>query len=103
MIEMDKKNRIERISLMEDRFDELARILGELDRVTGEFEDFKSAFDALKDYMESGAWQEDYEADEAGQIPADLKRGVLSEDSLYNLLHDAEQTIAKALKVLGGE
>ena len=59
---MDKKARIERISLMEDRY-------------------------------------EDYEADEAGQIPTDLKRGVLSEDGLYNLLHDAEQIIAHVKEV----
>ena len=30
----------------------------------------------------------DYEADEAGKLPADLKRGVLSEDAVYDLLSD---------------
>ena len=42
---------------------------------------------------------EDYEADEAGQVPTDLKRGVLSEDGLYNLLHDANQIIAHVKEV----
>ncbi len=100
---MDKKARIERISLMEDRYDELTRVLAGLEEAVGEYEDFKDELEALKDYMDSGEWKEDYEADEAGQIPSDLKRGVLSEDGLYNLLHDAEQIIAKALKVLGGK
>ena len=47
-------------------------------------------YDALKEYYESGLWLSDYEADERGELPADLKRGVLSEDGLYNLLNDIE-------------
>ena len=31
---------------------------------------------------------EDFEADEAGLLPKDLKRGVLSEDAVYGLLSD---------------
>jgi len=42
----------------------------------------------LEAYYTSGAWQEDYEADERGELPPDLKRGVLSQDALYNLLSD---------------
>ena len=30
--------------------------------------------------------KEDFAADESGEIPADIKRGVLSEDGIYNLL-----------------
>ena len=30
----------------------------------------------------------DFEADEAGLLPPDLKRGVLSEDGIYNLLEE---------------
>lgn len=37
-------------------------------------------------YMDSGLWLSDFEADERGELPPDLKRGVLSEDGLYNLL-----------------
>ena len=40
----------------------------------------------LAGYMESGLWLSDYMADERGELPRDLKRGVLSEDGLYNLL-----------------
>ena len=100
---MDKKARIERISLMEDRYDEISRVLAALDEAVDEYEDFKSELDALRDYMDSGQWKDDYEADEAGQLPSDLKRGVLSEDGLYDLLHDADIIIAHALKVLGGK
>ena len=35
-------------------------------------------------------WRADYEADEQGCIPKDLKRDVLSQDGLYNLITDWE-------------
>lgn len=40
----------------------------------------------LDEYYTSGEWQKDYEADEAGLFPADLKRGILSQDGLYDFL-----------------
>ena len=42
----------------------------------------------LKAYCTSGEWREDYEADERGELPPDLKRGVLSQDALYDLLEE---------------
>lgn len=42
----------------------------------------------LEEYMDSKQWQLDYEADEAGEIPASVGRGVLSQDGLYNLLEE---------------
>ena len=43
---------------------------------------------ALSEYYSSDAWKRDYAADEAGLLPKDLKRGVLSEDGIYNLLDE---------------
>ena len=42
----------------------------------------------LSAYMDSGQWLSDYALDEAGRLPRDLKRGVLSQDALYNLLQE---------------
>ena len=39
-------------------------------------------------YYEGGQWLRDYELDEQGLLPRDLKRGVLSQDGIYNLLDD---------------
>ena len=66
-------NIIERIQYMEALYD-LALRTGE---ISGE----------LVDYYESGQWRKDYEADERGELPRDLKRGVLSQDGLWDLLH----------------
>ena len=64
-------DRIERVEKYEELFDEAA--------ATHDPEKL-----ALLDaYYTSGKWREDYEADERGELPPDLKRGVLSQDALY--------------------
>jgi phosphoglycolate phosphatase len=50
------------------------------------FDRVQADLNQLKEYQESGQWLEDFEADERGEIPQDIKRGILSEDALYNLL-----------------
>lgn len=44
----------------------------------------------LEAYYTSGLWLEDYQADEAGELPRELKRGVLSQDGLFDLLERGE-------------
>ena len=48
---MDKQARIQRISLMEDRYDEVTCVLAGLEEAVGEYEDFKDKLEVLKDYM----------------------------------------------------
>ena len=48
----------------------------------------RSAISILEAYYTSPAWRADFEADEAGLLPPDLKRGVLSEDGIYNLMEE---------------
>ena len=48
----------------------------------------------LTDYYESPLWLDDYTADERGELPPDLIRGVLSQDALYDLLTEiAEESV----------
>ena len=42
-------------------------------------------------YYGSGEWKNDLAADEAGLLPPDLRRGVLSEDGVWNLLERARE------------
>ena len=98
----ERDSRLERISRMEDRYNEVMRKLTALEEAVADYGHLKREIDVLEDYMSSGLWQKDYEADEAGEIPADLPRGVLSEDGLYNLLEDAGRIIGQAREVWGG-
>ena len=70
------ENRIERVERYERLFDE----------VTAQPDPEKLA--ELDAYYTSSLWRDDYEADERGELPPDLKRGVLSQDALYNLLEE---------------
>lgn len=67
-------DRIERVEDYERLFDEAA-ISPDPEKLA-----------ALDAYYTSGEWLEDYEADERCELPPDLKRGVLSQDGLYDLL-----------------
>ena len=40
----------------------------------------------LKEYYVNGSWLEAYTLDEQGRLPKELKRGVLSQDGVYDLL-----------------
>ena len=79
---------IQRIVAMEAAFDRTALAVQMLEAALDTYETVKVDIDRLTDYLESGAWREDFEADEAGLVPGELKRGVLSEDGLYDLLAD---------------
>jgi tRNA U55 pseudouridine synthase TruB len=45
----------------------------------------------LEDYYENGLWKLDYESDEKGLLPKSMKRGVLAQDTLYNLFDEVWQ------------
>jgi len=51
----------------------------------------QEAMAELAAYYGSDEWKQDFADDEAGLLPKDLKRGVLSEDGLWNLLADWDE------------
>ena len=77
---------VERIKWMEQRFNKaLAAIKdGSADSLKAIKEDVAE----LSKYYGSELWKLDFAADETGNLPPDLKRGVLSEDGIWNLLED---------------
>ena len=78
-----EQERIARVREMEDR---LNRITAWLESGAEETEALREDVGLLEEYYQSPLWREDFEADEAGEFPADLPRGVLSEDGIYNVL-----------------
>lgn len=79
-------NRIERIQKMEQCFDEVREAVNALSDALDRYEEVQKTLIRLQEYLAGGQWLKDFEADEAGKLPKDLKRGVLSEDGLYDLL-----------------
>ena len=79
---------IERIQKMEQIFDTLVVII---DDPVGRIQDRDKVIRMMDDllaYYEGGLWLKDYEMDEKGLIPNSVKRGVLSEDGVYNLINE---------------
>ena len=72
---------VQRIIQMEGKFDEALNM---------DPEELRGC-DLLKellDYYDGGLWLQDYFLDEQGKLPENLKRGILSQDGLYNLLEE---------------
>ena len=86
---------LQRIKDLEYKFSEVSLVLAAPDMALDEFAGVKSYIDDLREYMESGQWKADFEADERGEIPADLERGVLSEDGLYDLLGEVDRILRR--------
>ncbi len=81
----------ERIMEMERRMESAAKAVMELSAVLDNYEEAQEAIAALDAYYGSEEWKQDFADDEAGRLPADLKRGVLSEDGIWNLLSDVSE------------
>ena len=80
--------RIRRITEMESRYDRIRLALQAAGACPGCLDSIRDDIRALSAYYEDSFWREDFEADEAGLLPKDLKRGVLSEDGVYDLLSE---------------
>ena len=77
--------------MMEQRLERAASAVMELSAALDEYEAVQDDLRALNEYYDSKQWKQDFADDEAGRFPADLKRGVLSEDALWNLLSDVSE------------
>ena len=75
-----------RIEAMSRAMARVQRAVAALNRDMYRMEKLGATVKELDEYQRSGLWLKDFEADEAGSIPADVNRAVLSEDDLYNLL-----------------
>ena len=76
---------------MELRMERAAKAVMELSIALDNYEAVQEDIAALESYYGSETWKQDYADDEAGLLPTDLKRGVLSEDGIWNLLSDASE------------
>lgn len=91
---------IERIERMESYLNESDTAVRQLSEALERYEAIQPHFKKLSDYYGSTLWMKDYEDDEAGKLPEDLKRGVLSEDAVYDLLTDHHELILRMSKAI---
>jgi hypothetical protein len=71
---------------MEDILHKANHTLNTLEASIFDLQHMQDDIQKLSDYYGSKQWRKDLESDEQGLFPDDLKRGVLSEDGIYNML-----------------
>ena len=89
---------IKRISEMETIFDQAQKLMEAPEKNKEEYLEYQGEIEKLAGYYESPKWKEDLSLDEEGALPQDLKRGVLSEDGIYDLL-DRNKEILQELGI----
>ena len=92
------RERIERIKEMEKCLDESSKAIKELWDALINYEWARERYYKVQEYYDSELWLQDFEADEAGKLPKDLKRGVLSEDAVFDLITDHEHLLERMEK-----
>lgn len=88
---------IKRIRQMERRLNRASSAIKKLSASLDKYAEVQEDIAALNDYYGSDNWKQDFADDEAGRLPANLKRGVLSEDGIWNLL-EAHRELEKRIK-----
>lgn len=81
-------DRHERIRQMEAFLRLVEKRHQELELALEASQEAEEAYRMLLRYYNDPLWMEDFEADERGELPEELLRGVLSEDGLYNCIAD---------------
>lgn len=76
------------IEEMEQLSDCYAELLTQADAMLNALDAHKTDYLTLRDYYMSEQRDADLIAEEQGLLPPDLKRGVLSEDGLFDLIGD---------------
>lgn len=84
---------IQRVTEMESIYDQALKIMDNVENSQEEFLKYQTELMKLADYYSSQDWKDDFALDEEGELPQDLKRGVLSEDGVYNLLEKNKELL----------
>jgi len=93
-------NQIENIICMEEKLNNALEVLENFDKALEEYIAMQKKIADLAEYYGSPTWRKDLTDDEAGRLPSDLRRGVLSEDGIYNLLADNTALIERMREFL---
>ena len=85
---------------MELRLDRASAAVMELSAALDRYEDAQEAIASLEAYYGSDEWRKDFADDEAGLLPKDLKRGVLSEDGVWDVMSENQVLLVQMRELL---
>ena len=85
---------------MEARLDQALDAERAMNQALDQFEALPQVVRQLEEYYTGGEWLRDFEADEQGLLPKDLKRGVLSEDGVDDVLTEYRSLLLRMLEAV---
>ena len=91
--------RIERIQAMEALLDETSDAVEALANALEEYAAVQAKIRRLSRYYGSDQWYDDRAVDDAGRLPEDLKRGVLTEDLVYDVITGNRDNALRMLEI----
>ena len=91
--------RIERIQAMEALLDETGDAVEALANALEAYGAIQAKIRRLSKYYGSDQWYDDRAVDDAGRLPADLKRGVLTEDLAYDVIIGNRENAIRMLEL----
>lgn len=86
---------IKRIKRMERKLNRVSRAVKRLSAALDEYTGVQDDIRELEAYYGSEVWKQDFADDEKGLLPSNLKRGVLSEDAIWNVLTDNHEILKR--------
>ena len=78
--------RLERIARYEQILDRAEATAKQVEAALEAYDAVQEELKELEKYYTGREWKADYDADAAGKLPPELKRGVLSEDGIDSVL-----------------
>ncbi len=85
------REQLDRLIHMEQLCDRISQALSSKENAYEQLLNLQDDIRELTEYYESPAWLEDYDAEQHDVFPKDMSRGILAEDTLYDLLLDIDQ------------
>ena len=89
-----------RIREMEQNLDQATAAIKQLETALNAYQAAQPSIAMLSAYLGSDDWRQDLADDERGLFPPNLKRGVLSEDAIWNVLEDSRNLNSRMEEVL---
>ena len=92
---LERENIPPHLFQMEKILDRANQRMDALEKMMEEYIEFQTEIEKLDAYYTSQQWKDDYTMDEDGKLPEKLKRGILSEDGIYNLLERNKELLSR--------
>ena len=96
----DREMQIAQIIRMEEILNRSSQAVRDLQQALERYVALEEEIRELERYYAGRQWQKDFADDEAGKLPRDLKRSVLSEDAVYDFLALRDEVISKYKELL---